>query len=153
MAIGVYVQVSRWQVITAMRAAADQLRDERARSDDEPAVEKAFATSCDTMGIPPRDYRETVAADPDLELLEQLAVREALAGSTDPGPYAAISRESMSGQPGNTLKSRTHPETNRRQFDVRAEEEAELDEVVTTEEWLDSRVTSSSIGERWRRRF
>lgn len=152
MATGVYSQVSRWQVITTMRAAADQLREERARSDDDPAVEKAFATSCDTMGIPPREYRETVEADPELELLEHLAVREALAGSTDPGPYAEISRESMSGQPGNTLKSRTNPETNRRQFDVRAEEEAELDEEITREEWLDSRVSSTSVGTRLRRR-
>lgn len=134
-----------------MRAAADQLRDERARSDDEPALEKAFATSCDTMGILPREYRETVEADPELELLEHLAVREALAGSTDPGPYAAISRESMSGQPGNTLKSRTNPETNRRQFDVRAEEEAELDEEITKEEWIDSHVNSTGIGARLRR--
>lgn len=84
-------------------------------------MEEAIRTTCDAEGISPQEYRAVVAADRELEHLQELAFREAMGGSTDPGPYAAISRESMSGQPGNTMKSRSRPEPPSPQFDVQRE--------------------------------
>lgn len=114
----------RTKVILALRRAGDVLRDVRphgcaghARRDehrDPPArldaLPDAIASGCTAVGISPQDYSSAVEADPELEELQRRTFDEALTEAPDPGPYAAISRESMSGKPGDLSKSRTHPE-------------------------------------------
>lgn len=117
----------RRQVLGAIRDVADRLRDEHVQPDDARAVERVIRATCDAKGISPQEYRATIEADRELEHLQDLAFHEALAGSTDPGPNAAISRESMSGQPGNTMKSRSHPEPPSPQFVAEKEAESEDD--------------------------
>jgi hypothetical protein len=97
-----------------MRAAADLLRAEKTGPKDEGAIRRAIATACDTMGISPQDYVAIVQSDATLSELEQHAIDEAVMGSTDPGPHAAISRESNSGKPGDLSKARSFPVPSRR---------------------------------------
>lgn len=77
---------------------------------DRTRVVHAIASACDTAGIAPQRYAVALAEDPLLAKLEHDAIDDAIADAPDPGPYAAVSRESMSGRPGDTTKSRTHPE-------------------------------------------
>ena len=104
----------REKVLRVMRAAADALREARPRPGDDGAVADAIATACDTMGISPQDYRRIVESDALLEELEQRALDEAMVGSADPGPYAAISREAATGRPGDLSRSIRHPVPPRR---------------------------------------
>lgn len=104
----------REKVLRAMRLTADTLRERRAEPNDTDALRRAVVEACDTVGISPQDYRSIVESDPMLAELEQHAVTEAVAGSTDPGPHAAISRESNSGKPGDLSKARSQPQPPRR---------------------------------------
>ena len=102
--------VPRASVLAIVRSAADELRTTRARLEDPAAVSRALASACRAAAVSPHAFDAAVASDPELESLKSAALDEALAGSTDPGPHAEISRESMSGQPGDTTKSRSDPE-------------------------------------------
>lgn len=104
----------RQRAIVAVRLASDRLaRDPHAlEGDSESAVTGAIAAACDEAGISPQDYRAVVDASNELGELERAALGEARSGgSTDPGPYAAISRESPSGKEGDTTKNRSRPPT------------------------------------------
>lgn len=102
----------REKVLRVMRAVADMLRGERPDVGD--AIVDAIATACDTMGISPQDYRRIVDSDELLVELEQRAIGEAVTGTVDPGPYAAISREAATGRPGDLSLSIEHPVPPRR---------------------------------------
>jgi hypothetical protein len=102
--------LSRASVLDIIRRASNALRAERAGPDDEAAVSRALANACGAKGVAPEAFDRTVGADPDLYQLKNDALREAFSGTADPGPYGSISRESPSGQPGDTTKSRTNPE-------------------------------------------
>lgn len=104
----------RERVLRVMRTVADALRERGSGRPGPELVERAIATACDTLAIAPQVYREIVDSDPTLSELEQLAIGEALTEMADPGPYAAISRESNSGKPGDLTKARSHPQPSRR---------------------------------------
>lgn len=74
----------------------------------EPSV--ALARACDELGVDPDAFDTAIAGDLELELLKTNVLRQAIAGTTDPGPYAEISRESPAGQPGDIRKNRSEPE-------------------------------------------
>jgi hypothetical protein len=103
----------REKAITALHEAVDELRRGGAAPGDRDAVARAIAAACDSEGISPQEYAAIIAADPDLQELERAALDEGLEGAADPGPYGAISRESMSGKPGDLSKSRWNPDTPR----------------------------------------
>lgn len=71
---------------------------------------EALAKACDELGVDPETFDTAIAGDIELELLKTNILRQAIAGTTDPGPYGEISRESPSGQPGDTTKNRSEPE-------------------------------------------
>jgi hypothetical protein len=100
----------RTSVIAIIKNAADALRSAGAKPEDPGVVAQALATACSTAGVTPAAFDRAVAADPELGHLKTSALDEALAGVTDPGPNAQISRESPSGQPGDLAKSRANPE-------------------------------------------
>lgn len=106
--------VSRATALAIIKSAAEALHDGRVHPDDAAAVPRALAHACDTSGVSPQAFDAAIAADPELEHLQNEALHEALAGDADPGPHAEISRESMSGKPGDTTKSRTHSEPDTR---------------------------------------
>lgn len=97
------------KAIRAMRLVRDELTGQPEAQTDDARVERAVAAACTTVGITPQDYAAAVRGSPELTELERETLREALAGSTDPGPHDEISRESPSGQPGDLHKNRTHP--------------------------------------------
>ena len=92
---------SRAVVLEIVREAAAKLHETQ---EGDAAAAVALRDACVSAGVEPTAFDAAIAADPELELLEQNAIREALLGSTDPGPYGGISRESMTGQPGDTTK-------------------------------------------------
>lgn len=87
-------QPSRTNVLEIVRAAAAKLREAHGSDAEVPA---AFREACDSVGVSPFAFDTAITADAKLELLKHAAIREAISGSTDPGPYAATSRESPSG--------------------------------------------------------
>lgn len=95
------------RVLRRVKDAFD-LRASSGVSDDD-FVREAFAAACTTEGISPQEYAATRDTFPDLAELERETLREGLAGTTDPGPHAAISRESPSGQFGDLRKNSSHP--------------------------------------------
>lgn len=103
-------QVSRADVLEVVKSAANALRAARAKPDDPKVVPLALAAACVERGVSPQAFDDAITADPELERLKGEALREAVLGATDPGPYAEVSRESSSGLPGDTTKSRTKPE-------------------------------------------
>lgn len=105
----------RERALSALRLAVDLMRERGTHPGDEEGVRWAIATACDSEGISPQDYDHVVRGDPDLEQLELAAFEVGVAGTADPGPYAAISRESMSGKPGDLSKSRTNPDPPKRE--------------------------------------
>lgn len=99
----------REKVVRVMRTVSDELARRGTARVSEEEVAEAVAAACITMGITPQDYARAVEAAPELGELERETLREALAGSTDPGPHDRISRESPSGQPADLHKNRTYP--------------------------------------------
>lgn len=97
------------KAIAAMRLMKDELSPHTSARTDDDDVQRALAAACTSVGITPQDYARAVQASPDLTELERETLREALAGSTDPGPQDEISRESPSGQPADLRKNRTYP--------------------------------------------
>ena len=102
--------VPRESVLRIVMSAAVELRASHASAHDPQRVPRALAAACRAAGVAPAAFDAAVEAEPDLEQLKSAALLEAVAGSTDPGPNAEISRESMSGQPGDLTKSRSKPQ-------------------------------------------
>lgn len=100
----------RAAALEVIRNAADAIAATKTGPRDANALARALMTACASAGIAPEELDAAVAADPELYRLEQEALKDAMTGQPDPGPYAAISRESPSGQAGDTSKSRTSPE-------------------------------------------
>jgi|GEM_PF-5834381 len=98
----------RERVIEVVKRTAEALQASRTHADDTQAAADALRAACDSVGISPQDFDGAIASDTDLQMLKETAIREAVAGSTDPGPHGAVSRESMSGKPGDLTKSRTN---------------------------------------------
>ena len=92
--------LSRAQVIEVIQRAAGTLRTQRSQPEDSAAISAALAGACKELGVSPTLFDGVIATDADLEQLKKMAITEALAGSTDPGPNDAISREASTGQPG-----------------------------------------------------
>ncbi|MBX3225976.1 MAG: hypothetical protein KIT84_29630 [Labilithrix sp.] len=93
-----------------IRTAAEAIRHEPTRAEDPSVVAHELARASKLAGITPEAFDRAIDLDPELELLKITALIEAVAGSTDPGPHDAISRESPSGKPGDLTKEREHPE-------------------------------------------
>lgn len=92
--------LDRAKAIRIIRDAADMLKGAKIHPDDAPAIGYALADECGKLGIAPEAFDAFVMNNPELEQLKIAALREALAGTSDPGPHDAISREAATGQPG-----------------------------------------------------
>ena len=93
-------QISRAQVIEVIRRAAAIVRAAQGAETD--PVAGALAQACGELGIGTAQFDAAIATTPELEQLKTTAIREALTGTTDPGPNDAISREAATGRPGDT---------------------------------------------------
>jgi hypothetical protein len=92
-------------VVLAIRLLREQLEGELAI---DPALQKRYLggdptvagdatlSACHAVGLVVDDYRRIVDSHPSLLWLETETIRETFVGSTDPGPYDMISRESAS---------------------------------------------------------
>lgn len=108
------MQVEREQIVHAIELYTDAVAAPTSRPPiafrDHPAWRRAaLEEACARTGISVDDYAAALQEDPSLADLEKQALTEKVAGSTDPGPHDAISRESPSGQPGDLTKPRTLP--------------------------------------------
>jgi hypothetical protein len=79
-----------------IRLASDPRLQVRYLEGDTSVTEEATFAACYRLGIRPDEYRSVVDSQPTLVWLETETIREAFVGSTDPGPYDMISRESPS---------------------------------------------------------
>src|SRR4051812_23281543 len=102
--------ISRDRTIRAIRVLAEALADALLLEVIEgrgPAVEPAreydavIVRVCLICNLLPSEYFEALANDPELFDLERLAIAQVRLGTTDPGPYDVISRESPAGNPSN----------------------------------------------------
>ena len=109
------MQTNREKVIRVIRVVSEALKHRFADEapidhvEDTTLERAALVMACELCGISLEDYRNALSADPSLAELEKESKTEAVAGSTDPGPYDEISRESPSGQPGDLTKPRSTP--------------------------------------------
>ncbi|MDB4943340.1 MAG: hypothetical protein JWP97_2874 [Labilithrix sp.] len=101
----------RASVVQVIKEAASTLRDAKSEPTDDAAVGEALRAACGKRGISPEEFDAAVRDEPELLLLQKNAIREALAGSTDPGPHAEISREAATGRPGDTADGPGNPES------------------------------------------
>jgi hypothetical protein len=79
-----------------VRLASDPRLQVRYLEGDASVTDEATLAVCNRLGIRPDQYRRIVDSQPTLVWLETETIREAFVGSTDPGPYDMISRESPS---------------------------------------------------------
>ncbi len=107
------MNVDRAKVVGVIKEYTDALGAQRVsgaapveQREDAKVVREALTQACARAGITPEDYAEAVRADSTLVDLETQSLNQATVGTTDPGPYDAISRESPTGQAGNLEKSR-----------------------------------------------
>jgi hypothetical protein len=70
----------------AHRLANEPGTRERYAAGDASVEEEALGAVCDRFGVTLCDYHRAVEADPALAQLEAHAIREAVVGTTDPGP-------------------------------------------------------------------
>jgi hypothetical protein len=91
---------TRSRVVNVIRQVADAL----ARGEE---GDDLLHRACRDAGVTAAQYKQALEEDPALALLEREARIEAVAGTPDPGPHDAISRESPSGQPGDLQKNRS----------------------------------------------
>jgi hypothetical protein len=82
-----------------VRLEADSSLQVRFLEGDPSVADEATSVACSRLGIRVEDYRRYVDSAPTLVWLETESIREAFVGSTDPGPYDRISRESPSALP------------------------------------------------------
>jgi hypothetical protein len=74
-----------------VRLEADSRLQIRYLEGDTSVADEATTAACSRLGIRVEDYRRVVDSAPSLVWLETESIREALVGSTDPGPYDRIS--------------------------------------------------------------
>ncbi len=79
-----------------IRLEADSSLQKRFLEGDTSVADEATMAACFRLGLRLEDYRRVVDSIPALVWLEAESIREAFVGSTDPGPYDMISRESPS---------------------------------------------------------
>ena len=103
-------RASRAQVIDVIKKASAALRAARTTPEDVGAVSRALADACGALNLSPIDFDAAIGADSDLGELKAQALREALAGSTDPGPNDAISRVASTGRVGDTANAHGTPD-------------------------------------------
>lgn len=78
--------VRQLRVELAHRLAFEPGARQRYAAGDASVEEEALWAVCETFGVSPADYHRAVEADPSLAQLEAHAIREAVVGTTDPGP-------------------------------------------------------------------
>ncbi len=105
------MNIERERVIAVIKDFSDGLLAEKngghvTPESSDARVRGVLRQACERVGVALEDYTRALADDPVLQKLEHDAVVQAVAGSVDPGPNDAISRESPSGQPGDLTKSR-----------------------------------------------
>ncbi|HKQ70304.1 MAG TPA: hypothetical protein VJT73_13235 [Polyangiaceae bacterium] len=83
------------------RLHEDPRREGRCIEGDGELVERALWVVCMNTGISPHEYWSLLERDAALLQLHSWAVTEAIVGTSDPGPYDQISRESPTGTPTN----------------------------------------------------
>src|SRR4051812_43533808 len=98
--------VSRERVMRAIKLLSELIARELRRAVDEgqrPDAEFVLLLerACEESGIEVCDYVLSITCDDELFELQKHAVEEAVLGTTDPGPYDVISRESPAGTPAN----------------------------------------------------
>lgn len=71
--------------------------DGRSLERDDEAERESLVVACESVGVAPEQYQSALKANGNLYQLHRCAVGEAICGTTDPGPYDRISRESPSG--------------------------------------------------------
>jgi hypothetical protein len=70
----------------AHRLATEPDTRQRYASGDASVEEEALGAVCERFGVSLSDYHRAVESDPGLAQLEAHAIREAVVGTTDPGP-------------------------------------------------------------------
>ena len=104
------MSIERAAATQAIKQVRDLAAEARARSPSWPAGEpggegEAISSfvdrACVATGIDRASFDAALGADPALRELLRHALDEVLAEPGDPGPYAAISRESPAGNPSN----------------------------------------------------
>jgi hypothetical protein len=98
--------VPRALLLRVIRRASEIAGSPPIDHDEDAEFRWAIEAACRTEDISPQAYDRGLAGDPELERLQAMAFCDAV-GSPDPGPYGAISRESPSGQAGDTAKARS----------------------------------------------
>jgi hypothetical protein len=88
------IRILRDEIV--IRLEADSSLQKRFLEGDTSLADEATTAACFRVGLRVEDYRRVVDSVPTLVWLEAESIREALVGSTDPGPYDMISRESPS---------------------------------------------------------
>jgi hypothetical protein len=98
--------IAREEVIAIIRELSESVGSSESprlqagvRRGDGRALESELAEVCARHGLEPAEYHAALATDAALQELERAALGEATVGSTDPGPYDAISREDSLGRP------------------------------------------------------
>ena len=90
-------------VIVVVRILAEELRwrlsrdpalEGRYLEGDDEVEDQSLLLACMVAGVEPHEYQLALKADGNLFQLHRWAVAEAICGTTDPGPYDRISRES-----------------------------------------------------------
>jgi len=85
------VEELRW------RLSRDPALESRYLEGDDEVEHDSLLLACAVVGVEPSEYQFALNVDGDLFQLHHWAVTEAVCGTTDPGPYDRISRESPSG--------------------------------------------------------
>jgi hypothetical protein len=70
----------------AHRLATEPDTRQRYAAGDASVEEEALGAVCESFGVSLADYHRAVESDPNLAQLEAHAIREAVVGTTDPGP-------------------------------------------------------------------
>jgi hypothetical protein len=78
--------VNRLREELAHRLATDPVARRRYAEGDASVEEEALGAVCADFGVSLADYHCAVESDPNLAQLEAHAIREAVVGTTDPGP-------------------------------------------------------------------
>jgi hypothetical protein len=89
----------RERVIRTVRQLEIVARELRERGEPIDPTELVHGAQA-RCGVDPSNYERALAEDPDLVILEETALREAVSDASDPGPYDCISREASTGKPG-----------------------------------------------------
>jgi hypothetical protein len=98
--VSIVMEASRAAVVKAIRdlsselserVAADPDLGRRVRAGDTAPIDDLMACVCVRLGVRRAQYEAALAEDPRLVELQKMSVQEAVANSTDPGPYDVLS--------------------------------------------------------------